>query len=133
MAPGELLEGAEGHHGSHALAGGREGGVEQDVADTGHVHHAVVVQVGGERHPVATTKKETKNVGFRAFHNLHIEWLAAFWENDHHEKTEAEDLASKHDMIPVTAHQLFLRTSQQLWSNYMMGENMQADTLMGLI
>lgn len=56
--PGELLEGAEGHHGSHALAGWCEGRVEQDVADTGHVHHAVVVQVGRERHSVTMTKKE---------------------------------------------------------------------------
>lgn len=45
-APGELLEGAESNHGSHTLTGRREGRVEQDVADTGCVHHAVVVKVG---------------------------------------------------------------------------------------
>lgn len=45
-APGELLEGAERNHGSHALTRRRERRVEQDVADAGRMHHAVVVQVG---------------------------------------------------------------------------------------
>lgn len=45
-APSELLEGAESNHGSHTLTGRRERCVEQDVADTGCVHHAIVVQVG---------------------------------------------------------------------------------------
>lgn len=52
---GEVLERAEGDHGSHALTGRREGRVEQNVADAGHVRHAVVVQVGRERHPAVPT------------------------------------------------------------------------------
>lgn len=55
--PGELLEGAESDHRSHALTWWCERRVEQDVADTGHVHHPVVVKVGRERHPVTLTKR----------------------------------------------------------------------------
>lgn len=64
-APGELLEGAESNHGSHPLTGRRERCVEEDVADTGCVHHAVVVQVGGERHPIVLRKKKERNIGIR--------------------------------------------------------------------
>ena len=45
-SPGELLEGAEGDHGSHALARWGERCVQEDVTHAAHVHHAVVVQVG---------------------------------------------------------------------------------------
>lgn len=60
--PGELLEGLEGHHGSHALAGRGEGGVQQHVAHAGYVHHAIVIQVGGEGHSVmdANTQRDTQ-------------------------------------------------------------------------
>lgn len=61
--PGELLEGAECNHGSHTLTGWRERCVEQDVTDTGCVHHAVVVQVGRERHPIALIRKQKKMWG----------------------------------------------------------------------
>lgn len=55
--PGELLEGAKSNHCSHALTRWRKRCVEQHVADAGHVHHAVVVEVGWEWHPKASTRK----------------------------------------------------------------------------
>lgn len=53
--PGELLEGAERDHSAHALTGRRERCVQQNITHAGHVHHAVVVQVGWEGHPVVLT------------------------------------------------------------------------------
>lgn len=61
-APGELLEGAESNHGSHTLTGRREGRVEQDVADTGCVHHAVVVKVGWKWHPIVFIREQEEMV-----------------------------------------------------------------------
>ena len=58
--PGELLEGAESHHGSHALTGWSKGCVEQNVADAGDMHHAVVVQVRWEWHPRVSTESDYK-------------------------------------------------------------------------
>lgn len=53
--PGELLEGAESDHGSHALARGCKRCVKQNVTHAGNMHHAVVVKVGWEWHPRITT------------------------------------------------------------------------------
>lgn len=60
--PGEFLEGAEGHHGSHALTRWREGGVQKNVAHAGHVYHAVVVQVGREGHSENTQHTHTHTI-----------------------------------------------------------------------
>lgn len=54
--PGELLEGAEGNHGAHSLTGWSEGGVQEYITNTGHMDHAVVVQVRGERHSESTAQ-----------------------------------------------------------------------------
>lgn len=53
--PGELLEGAERDHGSHALTRRRKRCVKKNITHAGHVNHAVVVQVGWERHPKVLT------------------------------------------------------------------------------
>ena len=44
--PGELLEGAESDHGSHALTRWCKGVVKQNITHAGYMHHSVVVQVG---------------------------------------------------------------------------------------
>lgn len=55
--PGELLEGAERYHGSHALTRGCKRCVKQNITHTGYMHHAVVVQVGWEWHPKEMTRR----------------------------------------------------------------------------
>lgn len=57
--PDKVLKGAEGDHAAHALARRREGVVQQHVADAGHVHHPIVVEVGREGHSKRQGNKRT--------------------------------------------------------------------------
>lgn len=116
--PGELLEGAESDHRSHALTGWRERRVEQDVADTGHVHHTVVVQIGRERHPVTLTKRVVPFYLYCTFYTSNY-WgcfgdkIWKEWRRELHFSVK-----SKYTVIGVSdnVHLSPLRTSQQFWS-----------------
>lgn len=85
--PGELLEGAESDHSSHALTGWCKRCVKENITHAGHVHHPIVVQVGWERHPMVLTGSNLE------------------WEATTPLKRYCKD-------VPYSP----LRTSQQFWS-----------------
>lgn len=76
-SPVELLEGAEGNHGAHTLTGWSEGGVQEYITNTGHMDHAVVVQVRGERHSESTT--HTHKQKDLSLTQLHTHNLSKMW------------------------------------------------------
>lgn len=48
--PDEIFKGPERDHPAHALTRWCEGVVQQNIADTSYMSHAVVVEVGGKGH-----------------------------------------------------------------------------------